>query len=64
MVVMAVVEAVLVAVIWWLILMLIAVEELGFQFSVMSFLHLLVLPLRHSFVPSLSSLLSLLLRLN
>ena len=55
----AVLETVVVAVIWWLVPMPIAVGELGFQFPVVSFLHLLILPLRHSFVPSLSFLLSL-----
>ena len=56
---MAVVEAMFAAVIWWLVLMPIVVEELGFQFLVVSFLHLLGSSLRHSFILFLSSLLSL-----
>ena len=58
-VVVAVIEAVLVAVVWWLVLTPIAVEELGFQFLVVSFSRLLGSSLRRSFIPFLSSLLSL-----
>ena len=54
-----VIETAVEAVVWWLALMPIVVEELDFQFLVASFLHLLILPLRYSFVPFLSFLLSL-----
>ena len=55
----AVLIAVVVTVVWWLVLMPIVVEELSFQFLVASSLRLLILPLRYSFVPFLSFLPSL-----